>query len=521
VLQIDIDWICAHGVELETGVDIGRDKTIEDLLAEGFEAVLIATGLPGSRMLPMPGADHPRVLGAMDFLYRLAFDGAVDVGGDVLTIGGGNVACDAARSAVRLGAERVRMMCLENAEEMPAWDWEVREAEEEGVTIVHRRGPVEVVTEGGAIRGLKTRGVTRVFDDEGRFHPQYDESDIETLACDTVIVAIGQQADYGFVEGTALERSERGRLVFNPATHQTSRENVFACGEIVTPPGSAVEACASGQRAAEAIDQYLSGETIDVEEEIPPAIEEIATPTKEKVIRVDRADVPTEPADKRRASFGPVDRNFDIETALREARRCMSCGSGAEVLADKCAACLTCLRVCPFDVPVVTDVARMRSTLCQACGICAAACPAGAIVNKGRGLHDIESLIAERMKRVEPGEEKTVAFVSGHRAGVDVWRGETVAGVPGLVRVVLPSIARLSEQDVLRAFELGAERVIVVAAAPEAERYPEATRRAKLRVDRARELTSEAGYPPESVHWIEIDEPDFARLDELLKEAVG
>ncbi|MCY2925407.1 MAG: FAD-dependent oxidoreductase [Planctomycetota bacterium] len=200
VLQQDIDWICAHGVTVQTGVEVGKDKTIDALLKEGFAAVLVATGLARSRMLPMPGADHKMVYPVLDFLQKAAFAQPVTVGKDVLVIGGGNVAMDAARTAARMGAARVRAVCLENEQEMPAWSWEQEEAREEGVSFIHRRGPVEVVVKDGQIAGLKTRKVTRVFDEGRRFSPQYDDADVNVIQCATIIVALGQMADMGFTQ---------------------------------------------------------------------------------------------------------------------------------------------------------------------------------------------------------------------------------------------------------------------------------------------------------------------------------
>ena len=134
VLQMDVDWIAAHGVEIKTGVEIGKDKTIDGLLKEGFAAVLVAAGLAKSRTLPLPGADHKRVLPVLNFLEDLAFDRTPDIGKNVIVVGGGNVAVDAARSALRMGAT-VRMMMLENEKEMPAFVWEQDEAKEEPLEI--------------------------------------------------------------------------------------------------------------------------------------------------------------------------------------------------------------------------------------------------------------------------------------------------------------------------------------------------------------------------------------------------
>ena len=501
VLQQDIDWICAHGVEVKTGVEIGRDKNIEDLLAEGFEAVLIATGLAKSRMLPLPGGDHKRVYAVLQFLTDVAFDRKVEVGQDVLVIGGGNVAMDAARTAVRLGAKRVRAMCLENDEEMPAWSWEKQEALEEGVTFIHRRGPVEVLVDNGRITGLRHRKVTRVFDDEGRFAPEYDDSDVDTVECDTVIMAIGQMADTGFIKGSGLESDDRGSLKYNPATHQTSRPNVFACGEIVTTPGSVVEACASGQRAAGAIHMYLSGRPVVIDDSLPAYIEVIAPETAEKVPKVQRGAVEARPADVRKKDFGEIDYNYSAEIAMGEARRCMNCGGGAEVLVDKCAACLTCLRVCPFDIPAVTDVARISSTLCQACGMCIVECPANAIVARS---WDVKALVAETAAKIAATDgRRIVAYVCGHHAPAAAWSGSLEDRIPGVTEIYLPSMSRLGAAQILHALENGADGVIVVSCRLGADRYPGAVERVGKRVAQVRDMLAEIGISAEKVQLVE------------------
>jgi NADPH-dependent glutamate synthase beta subunit-like oxidoreductase/coenzyme F420-reducing hydrogenase delta subunit/ferredoxin len=518
VLQQDVDWICAHGVRIVTDCQIGADKTIADLKQEGFEAVLVATGLARSRTLPLPGADHPRVYPVLEFLTAARFDRPLDVGRDALVIGGGNVAMDAARTAVRLGAERVRAMCLENPEEMPAWSWEQQEAQEEGVGFVHRRGPVEVVVADGQIVGLKHRRVTRVFDPDGRFAPEYDDADVDQTACDTIVLAIGQAPDMGFVEGSGLAVDDRGRLAYDPATHRTSDPAVFACGEIVTAPGSVVEACASGQRAARAVALHLSGRPIILDDALPEPIDEIAPETAEKVIPVERTAVTMRPPEQRRGDFAPVDETYSVEAALHEARRCMSCGGGAEVLVDKCAACLTCLRVCPFDIPEVTDVARIASTLCQACGMCIADCPANAIVARSWDRDAPVTEAAEKLAELDG--RKVVAYVCGHHAPAAAWAGESADAVPHVAEVYLPSISRLGAAHVLGALQRGAQGVIVVACGLGGDRYPNATERIRKRVAQVRALLAEIGLSPERVQLVErADEGRAAMREEMAAAA--
>ena len=514
-VQIDVDWILAHGIELKTNMEVGKDKTIADLRREGFEAVLIAVGLAKGRILPLPGVEHRRVYDVMRFLTNLVFGEKVDIGSDVLVIGGGNVACDAARSAVRLGAKRVRMVCLENEQEIPAWSWEVREAREEGIETIHRRGPVEIVIKDGAITALRTRKVTSVFDQQKRFNPQYDDRDMNEIACDTVIFAIGQAADTGFTRGSDLKLDERGRLVFDARTHQTSLGYVFACGEIVTAPGSVVEACANGQRAAKAIDMYLSGRSIEINDALPPYIEKIAAKTAEKVIHVERVLVPTDGPAKRIKSFDEFEHTYDPESSACEGRRCMNCGTGAQVLIDKCVACLTCLRVCPFDIPRVTDAARIESSLCQACGICIAECPANAIIARGR---DLDQLIHETAGALEKARQRRIAaYICGHRASAKAWQ-ESNGSVKGISQFYLPSMARLRVLDLLSAFEHGADLVVVVACEDEAERYPDATERIRRRVEQTRRMLAEAGMNPAALKMFEV--PGDAESIRAVLEAV-
>ncbi len=517
VIQQDVDWICAHGVEVVTGVEIGSDRTIEDLLDDDFEAVLIATGLAKSRSLPMPGADHERVYPVLEYLTAARFDRPMPVGDDVLVIGGGNVAMDAARTAVRQGAGRVRAMCLEDPDEMPAWSWEQEEAIEEGVSFIHRRGPTEVlIGDDGAVTGVRTRKVTRVFDDEGRFAPEYDDGDVSDVECDTVILAIGQTADPGFLKGSGLDTDDRGRMKYDPHTQRTSRENVFACGEIVTAPGSAVEACASGQRAARAMHMHLSGQTVELDDELPPVIDEIAEETAGKVLKTERNAVTMRPAAERRTDSEPIDETYSVEAALREARRCMSCGGGAEVLVDKCAACLTCLRVCPFDVPQVTDVARISSTLCQSCGMCIVECPTNAIVARS---WDVRGLDRETAKAIRGDGRKIAAYVCGHHAPAAAWSGEASDRVPGVAELYLPSMSRLGVQHILHALESGAEGVIVVACDIGADRYPNATERVRKRVAQARELIEEIGLPGDKVQLVETASEGRAAMRESMTTA--
>jgi NADPH-dependent glutamate synthase beta subunit-like oxidoreductase/coenzyme F420-reducing hydrogenase delta subunit/ferredoxin len=519
VLNEDVSWIIAHGVDLRTNVAVGVDKKIPDLLAEGFRAVVIATGLAHSRMLDLPGLAGPRVYGTMEFLNAASFHRPLDTGENVVVIGGGNVAMDAARTALRQGALRVTAMCLENPQEMPAWPWELREAEEEGVGFLHRRGPTEIVRRDGAVVAVKARNVTAVFDAAGKFAPRYDDTDVVDVECDTVVLAIGQQADMGFLAGSDLATDARGRLAYNPATQQTSRPNVFACGEIVTMPGSVVEACAHGRRAAKAVDLFLRGAAIELNDATPPAIGKIAAATAGKVKKETRVEIVATPAQQRRSTQVEIDRTMAEAEALRESRRCMSCGAGAEVLVDRCAACLTCKRVCPFDIPVVTDVARIDSALCQACGMCIADCPAHAIVARGWDVGELKARTADAVKRLTAPGRKLVAFICGHHSPANAWAGSREDAVPNVAELYLPSVSRLSVEEILHALEAGADGVVVIACQLGADRYPGATQRVRKRVAEAQTLLKEIGLGAERVTLSEVAAEGRAAIRAALEAA--
>jgi ferredoxin len=209
--------------------------------------------------------------------------------------------------------------------------------------------------------------------------------------------------------------------------------------------------------------------------------------------------VPTEPPDARKQNWAETDHSYSPPAALAEARRCMNCGAGAEVLVDKCAACLTCLRVCPFGIPKVTDVARIESTLCQSCGICIAECPANAIVSRS----DKPAQLTAKVSAALAGEgPRSVAFVCGYKAGAEQWKGD--ANLPGLTEVYVPSVAGIRVMDLMGAFEKGAHRVLVIAARTGDNRYPQENARIRRRVQQAKDLLREAGVDAERLKLVEL-----------------
>ena len=481
VLQQDLDDIIAMGVEIRTGVRVGTDVSLEELKRR-HDALVLAVGLSESADLPLENRDHPDVLLAIPFLRAVAMGDAPEVKQHVLVVGGGNVAVDVARSAVRLGARTVKMVCLENEEEVPAWDWECREALEEGIEFIHRRGPIGVVVQNGAITALEVREVERVFDEQGRFSPTYFDDRISSIPGQMVILAIGQRSDLSLAKGSPVVVDQRGRLKFAPETMATSAEGIFACGEVVTGPGAAIEAVANGQRAAKAVMSYLQTGEVSIQEE--DQLPEVGELPEELIADIRRIE--------RKKNFQQFESGYDEAAALQEALRCLSCTAGARVDEDKCAACLTCLRVCPFGVPVVDQVALMCSEMCQACGLCAAECPANAISIQRFGAKSIRSRIEQLMNSSQQQVTRLeIVCAQDARTRQEVQDrihccdGELIARVP------VTCAARAQEVDMMLPFELGAKAVVIRQCSE--CRYGGAMNRLARRVKRTREILDAAG----------------------------
>jgi heterodisulfide reductase subunit A-like polyferredoxin len=336
ILNLEIDIIRRMGVELRTGVTFGKDVTLESLKKDGFKAVFMAIGLHGGRRLGIENEEMPGVLQGVDFLRDAALGRKVEIGQDVLVVGGGNVAVDVALTAKRLGAKNVTMVCLERREEMPAWAHEVQEALESDITIVNSFGPKAFfIDKSKRVSGIDFKTCTAVFDENKRFNPQYDESACTPMFADTVIVAIGQSTDRSHLEGEGIAFSRPGGLAADPVTLQTPLEWVFAGGDAFHGPKSVVEAVASGKEAAESIHRYINGLDLRAgrEKEWDYVKPETAGEAKHARVTVRCLD----PA-ARECNFLEVSYGYDETEARTEAQRCLRCGI--------CSECYQCVKAC-------------------------------------------------------------------------------------------------------------------------------------------------------------------------------
>ncbi len=452
IVQAQVREILDLGPELKLNARLGRDFSLKDLRAQGFQAILLALGLHQSRELSIPGHELDGVIKGIDFLLNVNLGYRFTIGRKVIVIGGGNVAIDVARSALRfqegsepapdrlseselhiamnelmdvtrsalrLGAKEVDLVCLESREEMPAVEDEVEEALREGIRIHAARGPRRFIGHNGKVTGLETIHCASVFDEQHRFNPVFEPGTETIIPGDTVILAIGQAADFSFLAPEdGIDIARQGTIRIDPETLMTSAPGIFAAGDIAFGPRMIISAVADGRKAAEQIDRYLQGPswkpgkyevqiTVIDRYEMPGSFDEYT-----------RLAVPTIPID-RRSGITEVETGFTGTQARQEAERCLRCFintifEGNENEGSECILCGGCVDVCPENclslVPlsqlaVSSDVKERLAgeasfhdlelqhldpdglsagegsvmlkdeTICIRCGLCAARCP--------------------------------------------------------------------------------------------------------------------------------------------------
>lgn len=338
VLDKEIDAIKALGVDVSTGVAFGKDKTFEDLKKEGFKAVFFAVGAHKNQALNIPGEDLDGVMPGVDFLRDINLGNLETLSGHVIVIGGGNVAIDAARSALRVGAESVEICYRRSRKEMPANEEEIEEALQEGITIRYLVSPVEIVGKDGRVSGVRMIRMRLSDPDEtGRRRPIPVKGSEFVLKADSVIPAIGQRIDVQLLESLGFDLTRRGTPKVDTITLQTNLPDVFAGGDLVTGPAMAIDAMAAGKRAAVSIDRYIKGQDLKAGREL----DEVFFPVedvREGIEKEPRVPMPEVDISKRTKTFEEVQLGFTEEMAVREAKRCLSC--------RRCLGCGICADVC-------------------------------------------------------------------------------------------------------------------------------------------------------------------------------
>jgi NADPH-dependent glutamate synthase beta subunit-like oxidoreductase len=450
IIKQEVDDLVTMGMDLRLNVAIGDDVPIDHLIGE-YDALLIATGLQESRIIPIPGADAEGVVGALEFLKAGNWKNDAGVKGKrVLVVGGGNVAVDCARVALRVGATEVTMTALESMEELPAHPWEIEEALDEGVVANCSWGPNSVLVEDGHVVGMRLQSCLSVFDAQGRFSPQFAEEFTE-LPADVIVFAIGQAPKLaGVVAGSDLLLTERGLLPVDGALMTTSHAGVFASGEVVTGPGSAIFSIATGHEAATSIHRYLSGESLSegrVYRPVPvyPRYEKASLEGVENSRR--RVKLPMAKGSERAKDFRQVELGFTHIEGLAEAARCLRCSS------DVCVGCTFCARTCPdyairverVDDPGARCVTRYDLDLskCCFCGLCAEQCPTHALQHTGQyelSFYSKDLTLFGKDEMVRPG-------VGSRATGADMPSGAAVGPGCGLGGTLAPDSSPANPED--------------------------------------------------------------------------
>ncbi len=350
VVNAEIDVVRELGVEIKCGVEVGKDVTIQQLRDEGYKGFYVAIGAQGGRKLGVVGEDSEGVVSGIDFLRDVAFERMPKLSGNVIVVGGGNVAVDVARTAIRYGADKVTMLCLESRDEMPAADDEVLEAEEESIVVECGWGPKEIVAKNGKVTSVIFKKCTSVFDADHRFSPKYDENDTMTLDADFVLAAIGQSIQWGnLLDGTKVETNRNGTAKADSWTYQTAEPDIFVGGDVYTGPNFAIRAIAAGKEGAESVHRYVwEGHSLTlgrVRRDNYHYIDKdnMVVSSYDRGIR----QVPGKDPEKVK-SFSDERLTFTEEQVKAETSRCLSCGAA---LVDQkiCIGCGLCTTRCEFD----------------------------------------------------------------------------------------------------------------------------------------------------------------------------
>ena len=417
LLQAELDAIVSLGVDVHLNTRLGQDVLFDDLLDQ-HDALFVAIGASLGRGLDIEGYSADGVLRAIEFLINVNQGFHVDIGDRVIVIGGGDVAMDAARTALRRddyqarlseddeqdrsittaldaarsahrqGAANVTVISLESLEELPASPFELEEAREEQITLVHRRGPSRILTENGKVVGLETVGVKSVFDADGRFNPQFDADDVSRFDADTVILAIGQAIDVAALGDNGPDISPRRTIAVGEGSLRTSLDNVWSGGDAAHGPRTLIEAIADGRKVAADIHASFSGEQPEAAVGQLVELEQFHR-LDDDYDRWDRLPVPSLPTE-RRVGLAEVETGFTEQQARCEAARCLRCFANIQLDVKACVLCGLCVDVCPVNVISLVPAGELEleavgtallldESTCIRCALCIERCPTKAL----------------------------------------------------------------------------------------------------------------------------------------------
>ena len=349
VVQAEIDVLREMGVQFRCGVEVGKDVTIAQLREQGYQGFYVAVGLQSGGRLNIPGDDAQGVTAGIDFMRRVNGGQETKLEGRVVVIGGGNIAADVARTAVRCGAESVDLYCLESYDDMPMGPEDRGECERDGITIHAGWGQTEIVTENGHAAGIRLRKCLRVKNDQGRFAPEFDDNDTCQAQCATVLYCIGQKVDWRqLLTGTAVTFNPNGTAQVDPVTYQTAEADIFAGGDAVTGQKFAIDAIAAGKEGAISLHRFVQKATLTIGRNRRQFVE---LDKENALIPVGFDNTPRQQIgynEALRRTFRDERIAFTAEQVQKETARCLSCGASV-VDPNKCIGCGVCTTKCAFD----------------------------------------------------------------------------------------------------------------------------------------------------------------------------
>lgn len=351
VVEAEIDVLKELGVQFRCGVEVGRDITIPELREQGFKGFYLAVGLQSGGELDISGADANGIISGIDFMRRVNLGDATELKGRVVVIGGGNIACDVARTAIRLGADAVDMYSLEEYEKMPCGEEDRSECERDGITIHGGWGPISISKNEDNCEAISFRKCLRVRDDEGGFAPRFDDNDRVTARCTTVIYCIGQKVEWGeILEGTDVELNTNGTVKADPVTYQTDEPDIFVGGDVYTGQKFAIDAIAAGKEGAVSLHRFVRPRSsLTIGRDRRNFVE-----FNKKDMSVNEESFDNSPRERigyneaLARTFKDERISFTEEQVKKETSRCLSCGASI-VDENKCIGCGVCTTKCGFD----------------------------------------------------------------------------------------------------------------------------------------------------------------------------
>lgn len=351
LLAAEIDVIRELGVEIRCGVEIGKDITIEELREQGYKGFYVAIGCQRGRKPGITGENAKGTYAAVDFLREAGAKESFALEGDVVVVGGGNVAIDAARISSRCVDAKISMFCLEQRENMPASKEEIAEALEEGIELNCGWGPKEVLEEDGKVAGVVFKKCIRVLDEQGRFSPEYDEEQTVTIPCKHVIFSVGQAIEWGnMLDNLDLKRRPNGGALADKLTYQTSEPDIFVGGDVYTGPRFAIDAIAAGREGAISLHRYVHENcTLTIGRNRRDFVELDKNNISVDSYDTSKRQIPAKADEKAQAAtFRDLSHSLTEEQVKAETSRCLSCGASV-VDPNKCIGCGVCTTKCVFD----------------------------------------------------------------------------------------------------------------------------------------------------------------------------